>query len=110
MSIAVGCWPLWHGAHTNQKIEMIFSVWAGVCLILFGLMYAWIPKLETLVIYTFIPLAVVVLFRGVQQYWHYRSTVYGANYRNEAIAALIFLIGLAFYKVRKKQEGCGDSK
>lgn len=91
-------------------MELIFSVWAGVSLILFGLGYAWITKLETLATYTFIPLAVVVLFRGIQQYWHFRSTAYGANYRNEAAAALIFLVALAFYRRRRKQDGDGDSK
>jgi len=108
--VGCGCWVVWHGAHTNQKAEMIFLVWAGACLILFGLSYAWIQKLETFAIYFFVPLAVAVLFHGVQQYWHYRSTIYGANYRNEVIVALVYFAGLAFYQRRKNQKNDGEPK
>jgi len=87
---------------------MIFFVWAGLCLILFGLGYALRSRLEMLANYAAVPLAIIVLCRGSERYWQYRSTIYATNYRNEVIVGLAYLVFFGIYRYSMKRRNAGD--
>ena len=83
--------------HVRRNRDAIFLVAAGVCFVLAGIAYSWIPKPKKVAFSIFLPLATWTIFTDVSH------SVYHSYYPSAILALILVAAVLVARSIKKKK-------